>query len=237
MRAEVRITAGASYTGTLRLLNEGSAVHARAELLDFRLDAEQVPQFETQIPEESAYSCRRWLTVNPMETDLPEGGQKQVRYTIRVPASAEPRSYHCAVGFTSMPPAGESAPMGLRTAVRVVAALYVIVGEPPVEGRLSGISMEPVPGTKALRAVLTVENTGKMYFRPNGSVTVLDPRGNVLETHEITPVPVLPERKQRLLVPLGIAEGQPGAIRVRVDLGTGEIQEGIVTIKSASAQP
>jgi hypothetical protein len=237
MRVEIHMAPEASYTGTLRLVNEGAPIHARASLLDFHLDAQQTPQFEDQFPEEAAYSCRNWLTVNPMETDLAAGGQAAVRYTLRVPATAQPRSYYCAAGFTSMPPAGEAAGLGVHTAVRVVAALYVIVGAPRVEGQLREVLMERVPGSKDLRAVAVVENSGKMFFRPTGSVTVLDPAGHVLETHEITPVPILPERKQRLLIPLKIAEGQPCVIRVRVDLGTGEIQEGSVAITGANAQP
>jgi hypothetical protein len=234
MRVEVRLTPGAVYTGSLRLINEGAAVRARTSLLDFHLDAEQTPQFEAQIPAEAAYSCRQWLTVNPMEAELAADSEAIVRYTIRVPADAQPRSYYCAAGFLSMPPAAAVRGLGLQTAVRVVAAFYVIVGSPAVQGQLSEISLEHVPGSKDLRAVMVLENSGKMFFRANGSLTVLDPNGQVLETYEVTPLPILPERKQRLLFPLKIAEGQPCKIQVRVDLGTGEIQEGSVIVPAAS---
>jgi hypothetical protein len=122
----------------------------------------------------------------------------------------------------------------MQTAVRVVAAFYVVVGTPAVEGQLSEILMERVPGSKELRAVVVVENSGKMYFRPTGAVTVLDSGGQVLETHELVPVPILPERRQRLLFPLKIAEGQPCTIKVRVDFGTGEIQEGTVAVQGSN---
>jgi hypothetical protein len=237
MRVELRMAPGASYTGSLRLVNEGAPVHTRASLLDFHLDDQQTPQFEAHFPEEAAYSCRNWLAVNPMETDLAAGGQAVVRYTLRVPAAAQPRSYYCATGFTSMSPAGGAPGLGLHTAVRVVAAFYVIVGTPAVEGQLSEVLMERIPGSKDLRAVVVVENSGKMFFRPVGSVTVLAPGGQVLETHEITPVPILPERKQRLLIPLKVAEGQPCVIHVRADLGTGEIQEGSITVAGVDGQP
>src|SRR5207253_3473961 len=130
-------------------------------LLDFHLDAEQTPQFEEQLSEEAAYSCRGWLNVNPMETELKASGETAVRYTLRVPADAQPRSYYCAAGFTSMPPAAELNALGIRSAVRVVAALYVIVGNPVVQGRLIQIAMERVPGSKDARAVVVLENSGK----------------------------------------------------------------------------
>lgn len=224
------MTPGAAYTGALRLVSEGGAVRARTSLLDFHLDSEQTPQFQDQFPEEAAYSCRQWLTVNPMETDLAAGGETVVRYTIRVPADAQPRSYYCAAGFTSMPPLGEARGIGLQTAVRVVAAFYAIVGTPAIEARLDDLAVEHAPGSKDLRAVVVLENSGKMFFRPTGTLAVLDPGGRVLETYDFTPVPILPDRKQRLLFPLKIAEGQPYSLRVRVDLGTGEIQEGTLAV-------
>jgi hypothetical protein len=234
MRVEIHVTPGTSYTGSLRLVNEGAAVRARTSLLDFHLDTDQTPQFQEQFPEEAAYSCRPWLTVNPMETELSEKGEALVRYTIRVPANVPPRSYYCAAGFVSMPPAAAARGLGLQTAVRVVAAFYVIVGSPAIQGQLSEITVEHIPGTRDLRAVLVLENSGNMFFRPLGSLTIQDPSGKVLEKYEVTPVPILPERKQRLLFPLKIAEGQPCTIRVSVDLGTGEIQEGSVIVPAAS---
>ena len=197
MRVEMRLAPGASHTGTLRLVNEGALTRVRSSLLDFHLDAEQTPQFEEQLAEEAAYSCRGWLSVNPMETELKVSGETAVRYTLRVPADAQPRSYYCAAGFTSLPPAFELNGFGIRSAVRIVGAFYVIVGNPVVQGRLSQIEMEHVPGSNDWRAVVVLENFGNMFFRPTGTVEVLDPGGKVTESYEITPLPVLPERKQR----------------------------------------
>jgi hypothetical protein len=236
MRVEVRMTPGGSYTGALRMANEGGNVRVRTSLLDFHLDTEQTPQFEENLPEEAAYSCRRWLTVNPMETELHDKAESLMRYTIRVPADAQPRSYYCAAGFTSLPPVAEGQGVGLQAAVRVVAAFYVVVGNPPIEARLSDITVEQAPRSKDLRAVVVLENSGHMYFRPTGSLVVFGPGGQVLETYDVNPLPILPERKQRLLFPLKIAQGQPCTVRVRVDLGTGEVQEGSVAVQGRHAQ-
>src|SRR5262249_49309478 len=146
--------------------------------------------------------CRDWLSVNPMEAELSAKGETAVRYTLRVPANAQPRSYYCAAGFTTLPRLEQGSGMGIRSAVRVVAALYVIVGNPVVEGSLSEISLESVPGSADQRAVVVLENSGHMYYRPTGKLDVLDLEGNQIETFELTPLPVLPERKQRFLFPL-----------------------------------
>jgi hypothetical protein len=232
MRVELRLAPGAVHSGTLRLVNEGPQVRVRSTLLDFHLDGEQTPQFGPMFAGEAAYSCRGWLTVNPMELELRGSSSIPVRYTLRVPADAQPRSYYCAAGFTSMPPASEAKGFGVRTAVRVVGAFYVVVGNPPIEGRLSEIAIERAPRSKDLRAVVVLENSGRMVYRPAGSVEILDPGGKAIESYDFTPLPILPERKQRLLFPLKqVAEGQPCTIRVRVDIGTGEIQEGTALIQ------
>jgi hypothetical protein len=237
MRMELRLAPGASYSGTLRLVNEGELVRVRTSVLDFHLDTEQNPQFEPSLSQEADYTCRNWLTVNPMEAEIDAKGEIPVRYTLRVPADAQPRSYYCAAGFTSQPTAADAnSGMGIRTAVRVVAAFYVVVGNPVPEGHLSAISLERVPGSNDLRAVVVLENTGKMFYRPAGTLAVLDPGGAAIESFEFTPLPVLPERKQRFLFPLKqVAGGQPVTLRVRVDVGAGEIEEGTVVVQRAAA--
>src|SRR5574340_1755038 len=107
--------------------------------------------------------------MNPMETELAPTGSAPVRYTVRVPANATERSYHCAVGFTTQPTAEQVTRMGLRTAVRVVAAFYVVVGRPRAEGALKRMRLEyvPHPPTPAWRDVVVMENSGLMYYRPS----------------------------------------------------------------------
>jgi hypothetical protein len=164
-------------------VNEGELIRVRTSVLDFHLDNEQNPQFEPSLTQEADYTCRNWLTVNPMEAELNAKGEIPVRYTLRVPADAQPRSYYCAAGFTSQPTAADATSgMGIRTAVRVVTAFYVVVGNPVAEGHLSAISLEQVPGSKDLRAVVVLENTGKMFYRPAGTLAVLDPGGAAIES-------------------------------------------------------
>src|SRR5688500_7581699 len=109
MRMEFAAEAGRQYSGSLTLSNSSdSRTRARTQLLDFYVDGNSTPQFVPNAAQESAYSCREWLTVNPMEMEVPPRGQVQVRYSLRVPAGASPQSHHCAIGFLSMPPPEEA---------------------------------------------------------------------------------------------------------------------------------
>ena len=105
MRLEFNVNPGAQQTGSLTLGNDSKEeIRFRTEILDFNIDKEAVPQFEKEIPGEAQYSCRKWLTFNPMEATIPAMGNILVRYTLQVPPEMPARTYHCAGGFTSLPP-------------------------------------------------------------------------------------------------------------------------------------
>lgn len=241
MRVELKMAPGEQYSGTLKLSNEsGSKTRVRGEVLDFNLDEQGTPQFERNLPRETATSCKNWLSLNPMETEIEQGGFLTVRYTVRLPSELNPGSYNCAAGFTTLPPADQiSSGMGMRIAVRVVGAIYVVVGTPPLEGGLKEIKMERIPKAKdsdpeaGWRAVVVMENSGAIYYRPAGDLFVLDEKGEVMEKLSFPSLPVLPRREQRFLFPLkaSLADGKY-TIKARVDIGTDAIQETSLVVDS-----
>jgi len=241
MRLEFRLAGGRQQSGSLTLTNGSAAkVRVRAEVLDFLIDDTDTPQFSRAYPQESDYSCRQWLSLNPMELDLEPGASTLVRYTMRLPQIVAERSYHCAAGFTTLPTAEQMTGTGLRSAVRIVAAFYVVVGNPAVEGGLKEINLEYVadPKQPGWRAVVVMENRGLMHFRPAGELALLAPEGGVLETTSFQSIPVLPKREQRFLLPLKgpIAPGKY-TLRARVDLGTREIQEATAAVMARLPNP
>jgi len=266
MRAELRIQPGQQVSGALKLSSEsGAKVRIRAEVDDFFVDVTDTPQFERSIPQEAANSCRNWLSLNPMEIELEQGGSLLVRYTIRVPADAAEGSYACAAGFTTLRPASETAAegMGMHMAVRIVSAFYIQVGNPSVMGSLKEIKLEAIPPASApaeggaakdvkdatdakdaagkkgnFQAVVVLQNSGKMYFRPAGKLEVLDAAGKTLETDDFPSMAVLRERDQRVIFPLK-AYLEPGhyTLRVNVDIGLSEIQQGTADVAVEAAPP
>ena len=116
----------------------------------------------------------------------------------------------------------------MNIAVEMVSAFYLTVGNPAPEGELKEIAVQKVndPKTSGLRALFTVENSGYTNLRGIGSVEVLDATGNALETRDFPTAVILPKRTQLLPLVLDhkLADGDY-TIRVRVNVGTGEIQE------------
>ena len=238
MRLEIRMAPGDQHSGSVNLTNNsGGKMRIRAELLDFFIDSEDTPQFERENKAEAPYSCRQWLSVNPMEAEMEAPAQMPVRYTIHVPADAHEGSYHCAAGFTTLPSAEALAGTGMRMAVRVVSAFYVVVGNPAIDGGLKEFMLENVPdkdNPKGIwRAVVVMANRGRMYFRPTGKLELMDAEGKVIESADFQSLPVLPNREQRFLFPLKVPLGMGTyTLRARVDIGNGEIQEGKAVVSA-----
>jgi hypothetical protein len=240
MREEFKLAPGAAHSGVLTLANTaGDKVRVVAETLDFYLDSTTTPQFGPEYKQEADFSCRQWLVANPMEIELSGKAQIPVRYTLRVPPSATARSYHCAIGFTTQPTAENTKAIGLRTAVQIVSAIYVTVGEPALEGTVKDLKLEYLTDAKSpiWQAVVTINNAGLMYFRPQGDLDVLNENGVVVETAHFVPMPVLPKRDQNFLFPLKLAVAGQYTLRARVDLGGDEIQEATALVVAARPAP
>jgi hypothetical protein len=237
MRIELPLSPGAVQSGALDLTNEAdAATRVRAELLDFFIDDTTTPQFLRNLPREAANSCRGWLTVNPMEFEARQGQHSIIRYTMRVPADAGPRSYQCAAGFTALPRAADLKQTGLRTTVRVVAVFYVVVGNSVATGQISGLTFEAVPGapTPSWRVVLSLRNDSDYYFRPSGEVSLLGGDGHTLESIKLPSFPVLPRREQRFVLAVGKASPvEVKSLKAQVDIGNHEIQEATIRVVPA----
>jgi hypothetical protein len=241
MRVELRLASGAVHSGALTLTNDSAAkARIRAEPLDFFIDATETPQFNRSWPQEEEFSCRRWLSLNPMETELEAGASILVRYTLRVPAEAGQRGYHCAAGFVTQPTSEQVTANGLRAAVRIVTAFYIIVGSPPIEGGLKEIKLESSPNPSEFRwqAVVVLHNPGWRHYRPVGELAVLDAQGGTIESVRFRSIPVLPKREQRFLFPLkSLTDAGEYTLRARVDLGTHELQEGMAKVAARASTP
>ena len=240
MRVEFPATPGRAFSGMLSLNNAGpNKTRVRAELLDMYVDQNMTPQFVASAPTEAEFSCRQWLSVNPMELEVDGRGQMPVRFTVRIPASASERGYHCAIGFRTMSTADAGEGMGMKVAVRVIAAVYPIVGKPVVAGSIKELKLEAVPNSTdgSQRAVVVMQNSGLVLYRPIGDVDLLDATGKVVESQKLAPFPVLPQRLQRLILPIkaGLAPGQY-SLRARIDLGK-EIQEASAQVSVAAETP
>jgi hypothetical protein len=233
MRVEFSAIAGKPYSGALTLTNSGNAkTRVRVELLDLYVDDTMTPQFVPNAPAEAPYSCRSWLSVNPMELEMGPRSQVIARFTVRTPAGASERSFHCAIGFRTLPALNEAPGTAMLTAVRMIASIYPTVGKPSVSGEIRDLKLEQMHDDAGIswRAVVVMENSGLMLYRPTGDVELVDAQGKVIESQKLAAFPALPGRKQRYLLPLkhSLSPG-PYTLRARIDVGA-ERQEASVAV-------
>jgi P pilus assembly chaperone PapD len=238
MKVEFPGVPGKSYSGSLTLTNAGTTkARIRVEMVDFYVDESTTPQFIAHVPAEAEYSCRSWLSANPMELEVEPKSQTPVRYSVRVPANATERSYHCALGFRSIPQAGEQSGTAMLTAVRLITVFYATVGKPAITGVIKDLKLEQVVSASgpAWRAVVIMENSGLMLYRPVGDLTLVDAAGKVVETEKVASFPALPKRLQRYLVPLksSLSPG-PYTLKAHIEVG-GEIQEASVAVTAEAS--
>jgi len=240
MRLEMNPAPRAVQSGLLTITNEtDKAVRVRASLLDFFIDDTDTPQFGTSLPAEASASCRSWLSLNPMEFEVAPKRSSIVRYTLRVPATVAQASYHCAAGFTTLPTAEDMSSTGLRSAVRMVAAFYAVIGNPAIKGEVVSVGLERADHASEApwRAVVVLRNSGARYYRPTGALDLVDDAGKVIKTLAFQSLPVLPNRDQRFLFPLEIGRDQTQfTLRARVSLGPPEILEALAKVEIAPEQ-
>jgi hypothetical protein len=241
MRVEMNLPQGSQRNGSLAIANDSTEPgRFRTEILDLSIDKEAVPQFEKNIPSEAEFSCRDWVTVNPMEAEIAGSSQMIVRYTFRVPPNTPSRTYHCALGFTSLPDAKkQQAPMGIVALLRLTSTFYITVGNPAPAGEVKRISIEKInaPDTSGYRAVISVENSGLTNLRGDGKVDILNEKGEVVQAGDFPPVVILPNRTQRLPIVLGkkLTDGNY-TLRTHVNLGNGEIQEAALRFRLPASE-
>jgi hypothetical protein len=233
MRVEFPAVPGKPFSGSLILSNAGSAIsRVRVEMLDLYMDETTTPQFVANAPAEAACSCRNWLSANPMELEIGPRSQVLIRYTVRIPATASEHSFHCALGFLTLPTVSAETGTSMRTAVRMIAVFYVTVGKPAISGVIQDLKLEAVatPGGTLWRAVVVMENSGLMFYRPMGDLALVDSGGRVVESQKLASFPVLPKRQQRFVLPLkGSLSPGPYTLKARIEVA-GEIQEASVAV-------
>jgi len=230
-RAELSVKAGEQRTGSLKLFSQSEqAVHLKGEALDFQIDESATARYERDLPREKAVSCKNWLILNPMESEIKKGEVLNVSYTIRPPAQLAEGSYACAAGFTTLPNWPQQQEPENRGAPTVLATVFVTIGNPSVSGSIKELKVEPV-GSKTRtpagwRAVVVVQNSGTMYFRPKGTFEILNAEGSIIESLDFPSLPVLRQRDQRFIFPIHTALN-PGSyrFRVRMQIGDKPVQE------------
>jgi P pilus assembly chaperone PapD len=222
IRAEHSGKPGESFTDIFQIRNNSPRpIRIKVYAENWTMQPDGVPAFIGTEP--TSYSCRDWIKVNPQDFRLMPDEIKTVRYTVTVPSGIPAAGYHASISFETVPDTiAPRTASGMVFTGKIAAAVYVKVGQVPIEGDVVDIKLARKDNSQAL--VLVMKNTGKTHFRTKGRIEVFDSGKKKIMDLEVPDEVVLPESEREVACPLSKAL-EPGTYRAvcRLDIGRPEI--------------
>jgi hypothetical protein len=176
-----RLTAGpgASVTQSVHLVNKNKhAVDVRIAGLDgYTSDATGAAYTPTG---SDAKATGTWIVVSTPELTMQPNEERDVSFTLHVPATAKPGEYLGAVGLwvpldssSTTVPGGKQAGFAVTLQGERVIAVEVVVPGPTV-ARLAVTGVKPVAAPDGLRLEVGIANKGNTFTKGSGVVSVAD---------------------------------------------------------------
>lgn len=222
IRVEHHIKQGQKGTDVIKLSNTGiKPVRLKVSVEDWTLAANGTPLFMK--PAGLPFSCASWIGTNPVDFRIDPKQTREIRYSLACPPEVPDGGYRAAIIFSSV----ADAKPGERTASvtiqsRLAVILYERVGSPQVSGRLE--SLKTRTRRDGVDFLLEITNSGAVFFRTKGKITVNDAGGNKVFELTAPNDPVLQNIRRILEVPYTgpLAKGTY-SIQAVLDIGAKEL--------------
>ncbi|MBU0546767.1 MAG: DUF916 domain-containing protein [Patescibacteria group bacterium] len=171
---ELNANPGDDISNKLKIYNPtDSVITIKMEVEDFKTVGETGQVIVTP-EEETTYSLKKWVNINPIEFTLEPGESEFVNFDILVPENAEPGGKYGSILASPVAIMGDE-PTGASVSSKVGALLLLTIAGEVKEGLIikeffvpSFLETGPVPFT------IRLENTGTVHLRPRGFVTISD---------------------------------------------------------------
>ncbi|MCX6565630.1 MAG: hypothetical protein NTW38_04290 [Candidatus Aminicenantes bacterium] len=221
IRAEHKIRPGGSLTDVFMIRNNDTGpIRIKVYCENWTISEDGTASFIGATP--TTYSSKDWIIVNPQDFRMAPGETKSVRYTVTVPPDTAPGGYHAAISFETVPDAaGAQAGNRMLFSGKIAAAVYVLTGDPAVEGDLLDLTLGTKNDTPAL--VLALSNTGHTHFRTKGVIRIFSAAGDKIFDFDIPDDIVLPESRKNVSCPLP-RPLEPGTYRAVCELDIGRVE-------------
>jgi hypothetical protein len=174
IKFNVTIPAGSTYSDTVTVINPNSfpiGVQPQVENLSGGNQG-SIDLVNTDIP----HGLSAWIVMDETQFTLAAGEQKQIPFSIAVPANGEPGGHYGAILFEGLS-AGTSTTSGVNLSGRVGSVVLVNVpGGSQATGKIESFTG---PSSYISRGPFnfsfTVDDTGNTHFTPTGQVTLSGP--------------------------------------------------------------
>jgi P pilus assembly chaperone PapD len=223
LRVEIEAEPGARHTQAVTLRNPGAErVRVRAAIADWHLTPDGAPQFEAPATGRP-YAATSWVRFAPPEFTLEAGKEGTVRFTIDVPADAQPAGYRTALLFEFLPETPEK-PSGSRQVIlrsRIASLIYVNVGTPAPAVEMTNLEVRGA--AEQTQIVAALKNSSRHTIRTRGTLKLYDQSGVAIAELVVPNVPLLPESERELVIRGGdkVTSLLAGNYRVELRLDVG----------------
>jgi len=161
-----------------------SLIEDNIYVLDFRAkgDAGQ-PDFYTATDDNAKYTISKWVTFNQPKIALTPGQVAEFKFTISVPANAEPGGHYGAVFFADTPPKieGDSSQVALSSMIGTLI-LAKVPGDVTESALVQDFSTDRMLYLRnQVDFDLRVTNAGNVHVKPTGDILIRNIFGSIVD--------------------------------------------------------
>jgi P pilus assembly chaperone PapD len=196
---DLTLPRGASETLAFQVLNnEADPLEIQISLADWDRDSNGENRFYP--PGTLPRSAAPWLSVSPLRFDLAPNEQKEIRFSMKVPADIV-GTHWAAIMVEAAPKQTQPQPPGTTVVVRRRFAVKVLETPPGTGSKEGRITLIDVRGLNPPNIFLEFENRGTIHTPDvKGRVEIRDEKGATLEKLDVESFPTLPGAKRLLKV-------------------------------------
>ncbi len=189
------LTAGTQKVDEVSIINnESERVEMTTEVADFEYDEKgEMRYIEENQENPSVSSLKKWLHYDTKEFSLEPGGEQRIRFTVDVPANAEPGGHYGVIFFRTKPKGSGNIGVSARIGSLI---LVTIPGNVKKTGEVVDFKIGKLNDKNEvvsrdffergpLDVFYRVKNTGNVHFKPTGRLLIKDGNGKILQ--EIPP--------------------------------------------------
>ena len=127
------------------------------------------------------YSARSFITMNQSLLQLKPGKSLNIIATITVPANVGAGARFAIIYIHQQAPAGGKGAQSVSSFN--IPVLLTIQGSALTQtGKITGLSTNPITSGQPIQILTNFQDTGNMYFKVQGKITVSDAQGQTLGT-------------------------------------------------------
>jgi len=221
-KIELSVLPGESQTGVITVQNITAFKH---RVYAYPQNVKMTISGDLDFTEDSlSYGCVEWLSINPLEFDLPQGATQQVRYTIKVPLTAE--GSHIGVLFFHTKPQSAIKNTGSQVTARLgTIIIETVPGSGVKKAEVTGLAVKKPSVRDPVVAELTIKNNGSLLLRPAGTLELKNDRGFTLGKTMVneSQESVFPFSQRVFRLPLENIEPGHYTLEATMDYGGAEI--------------